>query len=147
MKIKDKVLEIGKAVWKDIKNIKWALLAILLYYILTRIIFREFCPMRIFTGLPCPGCGATRAGIYVLTLRFKEAWQMNPTIFLWILYIIFLLWQRYIGKKRRKLSKILLVFVCFCAIMCYIIGMLYYFPNKEPYTYYEGNLILKGLGL
>lgn len=147
MKIKEKMLEIGKAVWKDIKNIKWALLAILLYYILTRILFREFCPMRIITGLPCPGCGATRAGLYVLTFRFKEAWQMNPTIFLWILYILYFLWQRYIGKNRRKLSNILLVFVCLCAIMCYIIGMLYYFPHREPYTYYEGNLILKGLGL
>lgn len=147
MKIKEKMLEIGKAVWKDIKNIKWALLAILLYYILTRILFREFCPMRIITGLPCPGCGATRAGLYVLTFRFKEAWQMNPTIFLWILYILYFLWQRYIGKNRKKLSNILLVFVCLCAIMCYIIGMLYYFPHREPYTYYEGNLILKGLGL
>lgn len=147
MKIKEKAFEILKAIWADVKNIKWALVAILAYYVLTRILFREFCPMRIFIGLPCPGCGATRAGVYALTLQFKEALEMNPTIFLWIPYILFLLWQRYIGKKRRKLSNILLVGICVCSVTWYVIGMFYYFPSREPYTYFEGNLILKGLGI
>lgn len=147
MKINERVCTVLKAVWADIKNMKWALLTLLLYYVLTRILFHEFCPMRIFTGLPCPGCGATRAGLYAIMFRFREAFEMNPTIFLWIPYILFLLWQRYIGKNRRKLSNILLVVVCIFVVTWYVIGMLYYFPHKEPYTYFEGNLILKGLGL
>ncbi len=147
LKIKEKALTVLKGIWADVKNMKWALLTLFAYYVLTRILFQEFCPMRIFLGIPCPGCGATRAGFYVLTLRFKEALEMNPTIFLWIPYILFLLWQRYIGKKRRKLSNILLVVICICVLIWYVMGMLFYFPNKEPYTYFEGNLILKGLGI
>lgn len=134
-----------KKIIQDIKNVKWALAMLLVYYIVTRLLFHEFCPMRIVTGLPCPGCGATRAGIFVLTFQWKRALEMNPTIFLWIPYILFEVWQRYIGKKRRKLSNILLVAVCLLAIIWYIKGMINYFPNQEPYTYFEGNLFLKGL--
>lgn len=134
-----------KKLIQDIKNVKWALAMLLVYYIVTRLLFHEFCPMRIVTGLPCPGCGATRAGIFVLTFQWKRALEMNPTIFLWIPYILFEVWQRYIGKKRRKLSNILLVAVCLLAIIWYIKGMINYFPNQEPYTYFEGNLFLKGL--
>lgn len=134
-----------KKLIQDIKNVKWALAMLLVYYIVTRLLFHEFCPMRIVTGLPCPGCGATRAGIFVLTFQWKRALEMNPTIFLWIPYILFEVWQRYIGKKRRKLSNILLVAVCLLAIIWYMKGMINYFPNQEPYTYFEGNLFLKGL--
>lgn len=136
-----------KKLVQDIKSIKWALILLAAYYIVTRLLFHEFCPMRIVTGLPCPGCGATRAGIFVLTFQWKKAMEMNPTIFLWIPYILFLIWQRYIGKNRRKLSNILLVAVCLIAIIWYVTGMINCFPNQEPFTYFEGNLFLKGLRL
>ncbi len=139
--MKNKLYCARKAVWEDLKNIKWALLLLLVYYGITRLVFGEFCPVRIGCGLPCPGCGATRAGFFVLTFRWKEAWEMNPTIFLWIFYILFWLWQRYFGKKRRKLSNILLVLICVAAVTWYVVGMTEYFPNREPYTYYQENLI------
>jgi len=36
------------------------------------------CLVRLYTGLSCPGCGATRALHALLHLRLDEAWRLNP---------------------------------------------------------------------
>lgn len=36
------------------------------------------CLIRLYTGLNCPGCGATRAIHALLHLRLEEAWRLNP---------------------------------------------------------------------
>jgi hypothetical protein len=36
------------------------------------------CPFRAATGLPCPGCGSTRAFHFAVRGRFGDAFQMNP---------------------------------------------------------------------
>lgn len=36
------------------------------------------CPFRLLTGLPCPGCGTTRAVGALLAGDLPEAWALNP---------------------------------------------------------------------
>lgn len=36
------------------------------------------CPFKYITGIPCPGCGGSRALIYLLNGDIKEALHMNP---------------------------------------------------------------------
>jgi hypothetical protein len=36
------------------------------------------CPFRAATGLPCPGCGMTRAFLLLGQLRLGEAWALQP---------------------------------------------------------------------
>ena len=38
------------------------------------------CPLRSFTGLKCPGCGATRMCISLLKGDLAAAWQYNPVL-------------------------------------------------------------------
>lgn len=40
------------------------------------------CPYRALTGLPCPGCGLTRATHYLLRGDLATAWAYNPLLFL-----------------------------------------------------------------
>lgn len=35
------------------------------------------CPLRLATGLPCPGCGLTRAWVYGMHGRFGESFAAN----------------------------------------------------------------------
>ena len=70
--------------------------------------FHELCPMKILFSIPCPGCGLTHACLDILTLQWKSAWGWNPTAFLWVPSILFLVWMRYI--KQRKIKCILVFF-------------------------------------
>ncbi|MBQ6889623.1 MAG: DUF2752 domain-containing protein [Oscillospiraceae bacterium] len=38
------------------------------------------CPIRLATGLLCPGCGVSRMCMALLRLDFAAAWQANPAI-------------------------------------------------------------------
>ena len=40
------------------------------------------CPLQHFTGVPCPGCGMSRAAFALLRLDFAEAWSWNPGLML-----------------------------------------------------------------
>ncbi|MBN1464660.1 DUF2752 domain-containing protein [candidate division KSB1 bacterium] len=48
------------------------------------------CLFHLWTGIPCPSCGATRTGMALSHLRVADAFLANPLFF--ILFIVFILW-------------------------------------------------------
>ncbi len=40
--------------------------------------FVGFCPIKAVTGIPCPGCGMTRAWLSVLRLDIRKAFAYHP---------------------------------------------------------------------
>ncbi|MBE5921322.1 MAG: DUF2752 domain-containing protein [Lachnospiraceae bacterium] len=97
--------------------------------------------MRLFCGLPCPCCGITRASLSLLKLQFAQAFFLNPTVYLWIPYIIYLMWTRYFRAEGSSSLFSVVIGICLVTILCYFINMILYFPNMEPYTYYEENFL------
>ncbi len=60
------------------------------------------CPIRYVTGIPCPGCGLTRAYWAVLHLDFAAAFSYHPLFWL----IPFLLFAAYTGCKGARTKKL-----------------------------------------
>lgn len=64
------------------------------------------CLFKSFTGIPCPGCGTTRAGLAMLNGFIADALMINPlgSIFLIILTItsIILIADVFSGKPRLE---------------------------------------------
>ena len=53
----------------------------------------SFCPFRMLTGFPCPGCGLTHSFCNISHGHFRMAWQANPFGFLfYALAIVFVAW-------------------------------------------------------
>lgn len=141
--MKTRLKQVAERVWKDIQTYKILGIALLIYYIFTELVFSAFCPSVIFTGFPCPGCGMTRAALFVLTGQFERAWNINPMIFGWILFAGYAGVQRYFLGKKVKGWKTILVILSVCMIGLYIFRMYRYFPNKPPMTFTGGSLFEK----
>jgi hypothetical protein len=127
-------------IWNDVKQIKWVILGIAIYWIATRVLFRNFCPMVLISGLPCAGCGMTRAMLRVLSLDFKEAWILNPAIYFWVLWGIWaIVWRYFLGRKIAY-KNMTLGIVLAITMVVYVYRMLVEFPADPPMSYRYDNL-------
>lgn len=82
------------------------------------------CPFKAITGIPCPGCGMTRAVLHACKGDFREAFRYHP---LWIvavpLVIVEILNEMGIIKIPRKLNNVILVIAGVLLLVVYIIRL------------------------
>lgn len=135
--------EILTRIRRDIKDLLPAFVAILIYTVLVNLIFHAFCPMVIVTGLPCPGCGMTRALFYLATGRFGQSIQMHPMGVPITCIFIYFCWNRYIKGKKAKGIMPLIVMAVFLLLAVYAFRMYRFFPDRVPYVYSKGNIFEK----
>ncbi|RUM89711.1 MAG: hypothetical protein DSZ24_00515 [Thermodesulfatator sp.] len=70
-----------------------------------------FCPFKRVTGLPCPGCGMTRAFWALSGFKIKEALLLNPfSIFLLFIAFIHLFYPK-VSLFCESFYKIVVVIV------------------------------------
>lgn len=136
-----KIREAAERVKRDIRQFWAAGVAFVIYSVIVRSVFGAFCPFLIVTGFPCAGCGLTRAGLYLLRGNFSQAAALNPSIFIFALFMLYCVYFRYLkGTKVTGFSFALGVLVA-VTLAVYVYRMYLYFPNKVPYVYYRRNLL------
>lgn len=108
---------------------------LVLYFPLVYFLFGTICPIKGITGIPCPGCGMTRALGLLLTGHFALSFQMHPMLIFWILYAGYFAVMRYLYRRNPKGMIPLLVVLCAAMFAVYGYRMLTLFPNQEPMTY------------
>lgn len=72
--------------WKE----KCILLGILAAGVLAMCLLRLPCPWKAWLGIPCPGCGMTRAWVSALQLDFSQAFRLHPMF--WSVPVMALWW-------------------------------------------------------
>ena len=128
-------------IWRDLKNFRVAILALVLYNVLARGIFQAFCPQLILTGFPCAGCGMTRAVFCILTGSFERGMRLNPAAPLWILFLLWFFGNRYLKGVHPKSTMLWLALVCAATLGIYGYRMLHFFPGDPPLVYYRNNIL------
>lgn len=106
---------------KDIYNLRFAIIPIAIYLIVMQIAFGTICPMKAFTGIPCPGCGLTHATIYLFTGQFKKSFEANPTAIFWIISVLAFFIDRYFYKLKIKVFPTVFIIVGIMTIIVYIL--------------------------
>ncbi|WP_163195109.1 DUF2752 domain-containing protein [Clostridium thermarum] len=91
---------------------------------------RSICLFYNTTGVPCPGCGMTRAFLNLFNGHISEAFHFHP-LFPLVLFIPFLM----NNKKKIYLYSIISIFIA-----VWLIRLKLYYPDVEPMTYHEDNL-------
>ena len=93
--------------------------------IISVILFYNFsnmgCPILFFTGIPCLGCGMTRACVSMIQLDFISAFYYHPLCFLLPAAAMIVMFQR---KISRKVYQRCLVGIVAAFIIVYIIRLL-----------------------
>lgn len=126
---------------RDIWAGKIVILILLISIHITKMLFGAMCPVVLFTGLPCPGCGMTRASISILSLQFVRAFIFNPSIYVWIVYVLYLAYYRYIKRTKIKRFVPVSVIVFGITIGIYLYKMIFIFPGEAPMTYMYDNFL------
>lgn len=133
-----------KRIKGDLKEYRHALSALTVYFIIGRVCFRAFCPFVIVTGLPCPGCGLSRACLLFLTGQFSRSLFLHPLGAFWLFLLCSFFWNRYVlGKPCRKWMLWMLALLSAATFFVYLVRMVRYFPMRPPMSYTGRNLFEK----
>lgn len=118
------------------------------WLLLANLLTESNCIYRATVGVPCPGCGLTRAMKLALNGEFSSAFTMHP---LWpfipltilVLMVIFILgkWANFKHWLSQKQGNTLIVMLAIIVIGVYVIRLILYFPHTEPMTYNEHSLL------
>lgn len=146
-----------KQLKEDIRGYYKGILLVFAYIIVADSLLGKMCPMVLFTGLPCPACGLTRAGLDVMCFHFADAWRMNPVIFPIGAFLLYFILCRYVFQRAVTGWKWMLWVILIALLLVYMVRMGNFlellrislegkkeeiFPNivGTPFSYYKRNL-------
>lgn len=121
------------------------LLKVLLVILLIGIaaVFFYQCPIRLILGIPCPGCGMTRALLCFLRGDLAGSFYWHPMLVPTGIGAILVLYALAAGKE--KLLGITLLVWTILMILVYVWRMAAYFP-QEPMLANPDGLLMRFLG-
>jgi len=107
---------------------------VFILYILFTQLFHISCLVKSIIGIPCPGCGLTRATLAFLRFDFKAAFSYHPLFWLATPFLILALYGKKPLFNSKKIEITIYIVVGLLFIGVYIYRMLTVFPNTEPMT-------------
>ncbi|HEY5561481.1 MAG TPA: DUF2752 domain-containing protein [Clostridiaceae bacterium] len=134
----------NKTIYQKIKKIFYSLsiVFILFTFVLITSFFHIGCLVKDVIGLPCPGCGLTRATLAFLRLDFKTAFHYHPLFWLATPVLIVSIYGKKPLFNSKKIEIIIYVTVGIAFIVVYIYRMLILFPTIEPMTINNNSFLL-----
>lgn len=101
---------------KDIKVFSRIAVIILFLYLVLDL----KCPFRLIFGIPCAGCGMTRAIIEAIQLDFKRAFYYHPLFFIMPTIGLFII---FINKLSKRFIYIYWIIILSAFIIVYVIRL------------------------
>lgn len=132
---------------KDMHTAFPVVVVVVLIIVLSNAVFGKICALRMLAGIPCPGCGLTRAFLLIVQGDIRTATEMHP---FWI-PIVFVLVSFAVGRyfienkeKRRKIFyiiRLLAILTLIGMFVLYVYRMVNYYPDVEPMVYDKDNIL------
>ncbi len=132
---------------QDIKQAFIPIVVVIAVIAIANALFGRICPSRFLLGIPCPGCGLTRAFVLLFQGKIVEATIMHPYWIVVIEMLSFSLLYRYclsnyeFWQERSKLLQMCAIMIFISAIIFYVYRMVEFFPNQAPMIYEKDNML------
>lgn len=136
--------EITGRIKKDVSGYALGIILCGIYIGIMTAAFGAVCPARIFTGLPCPGCGLSRAALLMARGELAASLKMHPMLLYLLACTAWGFYVRYFTAcpgKYKKYGEILLIAGVFLFIAVYIVRIRRYFPDQPPMVYEPDNMM------
>lgn len=75
------------------------------------------CPVKMIFGIPCPGCGMTRAFLSFVRLDFKKAFDYHPLFPIVFIELVYFVFRDLIPEKYKINEKVENTVLCATAIL------------------------------
>lgn len=125
---------------KILKSSLFWIVLYLIYALIMNIFKLESCSIKLLIGLPCPGCGMTRAIICLLKLDFKGSFRYNALWLILLFIVVVAILKKYGIFKKLYYSRVFWTLIGTTILTYYILRLIYVYPN-EPMDYYYFNLL------
>lgn len=123
-------------------------MVLLLWLIAASLMTDSICVYKATSGLPCPGCGMTRALTALIHGDYGLAFYMHPLWPLVILGIVIGVWllvtrqtERFKHFSMSRQGNRLWLALLLIVVLVYVFRMLQYFPHTEPMSFNEKALL------
>ena len=136
-----KIKEIGARILKDVRNYGLGLFMAAVYVLAGYLLGISLCPMVRLTGLPCPGCGMTRAAVLFFQGHWKRAWQMHPFVYALPVLAVWAFASRYASGRDSRLLKWTVAALLVLSVAFYGYRMITVFPHRAPMIYEQQNCL------
>jgi hypothetical protein len=125
----------------------WVFLLIAVYSVLASRFLGTACLLASTTGLPCPGCGGTRAVFALLRGDFLLSLRMQPMLIpsAVILCVYFIGWVTH--EKPPQFTKRLVLALMFMLAGAYAVRLLWMFPRVPPMVINERGILPRLIAL
>lgn len=101
----------------------------------------QLCVLRLFTGIPCPGCGLTRAAVAMMQGEVTESLKMHPLLLPILLILLLAVIDKIFKKRILSHCKWLYISVFVVLLALYAVRMFLYFPGgPAPMEYDRASL-------
>ena len=122
-----------KTVSKRKKLIKTLLIHLVAAALFALWLFLTGCPIHKLTGLPCPGCGMSRALFSLVRLDFAGAWYYHPLVFFLPLPILWLVHRRVWKLPGGKRAAVIVIVALGVALLA-VYAIRAFVPGSFVYT-------------
>lgn len=108
---------------KRLKNLFILLIYLVIYEIVISI-FKIGCPIKFFTGIPCAGCGMSRAWLSMLFLDIRSALHYHPLFWIPPVAAIIYVFMDYIKPSilRTLTAVTVILFIVVYLYRVFIVG-------------------------
>jgi hypothetical protein len=115
----------------------------LLLWVAVYLITGTSCWIQAFVGMPCPGCGSTRAALELFRGNFAESFAFHPLIAVSLVALPYVVIRSLMLRRRpmRKTETRLLLGVGVLYLAVFAVRMVMLFPHTPPMTLYSDVLI------
>lgn len=118
-------------------------LSLAAFLLLAWLLTHTTCVFRSTIGIPCPGCGLSRAFILLLRGQWQQALHFHPLF--WLVPPVTVIWAGLSIFMPKKLASPwlnrLLIVIGLLFIAVYVYRMIIFFPDTEPMVYNSASVL------